>query len=1016
MKFGVKKIIGSAVIAVLIAVVVIADCILLNPNTAQRITGFLCKPESNEEELNATRQEGQALSKQIETEGSVLVKNDGETLPLSEDLNKVNVFGWRAIDWVYGGSGSGQVVPDKGANVDLLAALNSYGKTYNRDLIEMYRNFHSAMGDPGAIGVGYGDFYRLCEPSITDKKFYTETLLEEAKKFSDTAIVVIGRHAGETEDPTRKQYKESTADDNTRHYLEISTEEEELLKYVGKNYENVVVIVNSTNCMELDFMDSIEGLDACLVVGATGTKGAAAIPAMLWGETQPSGRLTDTYAYDMSTNVNYYNTSMDGIGHYSVSSSGSLYPSNINRNSGVEYGGYGSSPSPAYIDYVEGIYVGYKWYETADAEGYWNAVDNAFGKGYEGVVQYPFGYGLSYTEFSWEVTEISPAEGSAITDKTPIKIRVNVTNLGGYAGQDVVQAYVTVPYTKGGIEKAYVNLVGFAKTHTIEPGENEIVEIEIDPYDFASYDCYDKNGNGFKGYEIEKGNYEIKLMTDSHNVKTLTEVATGTEKEAKFVYVVEETLKLDKDNVTGNAVNNKFTGDAMKGAVPVDGVDAQNVKYVTREKFPTAEELKNYFVDKRDLPENAKKTNTFNNSVKSEWDNAKTDIFGNPVNEKEVVFGKDTGKYKVYENGRITELGKKLGADYNAEEWQKLLDSITEEEAANTIYLGGYGSEEIKSIGKPKLADRDGPAQVNCFNAGEKGTGFPCSTVLAQTWNKNLAYTFGINYGKELSALNLTGLYGFGINLHRSAWGGRNYEYLSEDAFLTGALVSQEYKGLKNTGHYGWLKHLVLYETEHERDSMYTWLTEQAFREIYLRPFKDAIQDGGCVGIMSSYNRIGAIWSGGSEALVTGVLRNEWGYNGAIITDYVDDWSNKYMAIEDTVRAGGDILLGTIEESFRTDLSKATPRYRYQAKEVVHHVLYMWLNSLYTNETYNEGDDVEQIVSGTTINSWEWWKAVLASLNVVIIGGCVLGAYFISRDFFKDKIGLTDKENGGERV
>ncbi|HBK02459.1 MAG TPA: glycoside hydrolase [Clostridiales bacterium] len=960
--------------------------------------------------MNATRQEGQALSKQIQTEGSVLVKNDG-VLPFSDDIDCVNVFGWRSVDWVNSGSGSGRAIPYNNSNIGILAAIDSYDKQYNKSLESFYTDFRAPKGYQDSIGLGYGDFYKLIEPAMAD---YSETLKNEAKEFSDTAIVVIGRVAGETEDPPRKQYKEKTDDDNTRHYLEISKEEEDMLKYVGETYKNVVVIVNSTNCMELDFMDSIKGLDACLVVGATGTEGALALPEILWGETQPSGKLTDIYAYDMSTNINYYNTSKNGIGHYSVSSAGTLYPSGTERNSGGEHGN-GSSPSPAYIDYIEGIYVGYKWYETADAEGYWNSVDNSFGKGYEGVVQYPFGYGLSYTEFSWNVIEITPTPESAITDKTPIKIRVNVTNTGNVSGQDVVEAYVTVPYTKGGIEKAHVSLVGFAKTHTIEPGGNEIVDIEIDPYDFASYDCYDDNGNGFYGYELEKGDYRVKLMTDSHTVKKVK--YSNTEADGVFTYKVEKGLLLEEDNVTGNKVSNKFTGESAVESTPIDGSDGQNIKFVTRENFPSAEKLREYYVDGRDLPESAKKYNTYSTSIENEWNNAKTDIFGNAVSEEKVTIGKDNGKYKLYADSKMTDLGRKLAADYNAPEWTQVLDSLTAQELNTIIYQGGYGTAAIPSVGKPRLSDRDGPNQVNGFNSGARGTGFPCSTVLAQTWNKNLVYSYGLNYGKEMTALNFTGTYGFGINLHRSAWGGRNYEYLSEDAFLTGAFVTEEYRALKNTGHYGWLKHLVLYETEHERDSMYTWLTEQALREIYLKPFKTVIQKGGCVGIMSSYNRIGSQWTGGSESLITGVLRNEWGYKGAIITDYVDSWSVNFMAIENAVRAGADTLLGNSQNGFKTaDIAKATPRYQRQAKETAHHIFYMWLNPLYVNENYNADDDVEPIVSGAVIEAWEWWKALLASLNVLIIGGCLVGVYFIVRDFFKDKIGLGKEENGGERA
>lgn len=990
MNSKVKKIIGFAGIGVISTVMIVANCIILEPTLAQNITGLLCPPMIDSEALESTRQGGQDLSNQIVQEGSVLVKNENATLPLSDSITKVNVFGHGAIDWVYGGSGSGQVVPENNnssENIDFLKALTEYNIDYNTELTQMYNRFNPPIGDIGSIGNFYESFYRLAEPSIDDKNYYSDSLLNNAKSFSDTAIVVITRHAGETEDPTRVQYKVKQNSDTTRHYLEISTEEEGLLTYVGQNFENVVVLVNSTNTMELDFMDTIPGLDACLVVGAPGTKGAQAIPSLLWGETAPAGRFSDTYAYDMRYNVNYKYSSSVGVGHYTNASD--MYPTGKSSNAGVA-----TRTAPAYVDYIEGIYVGYKWYETADAEGLWKNVDNKYGKGYDGVVQYPFGYGLSYTDFSWEVQELSVPQGEAITLDSKISLKILVTNTGDFKGQDVVEVYLTAPYTKGGIEKAHVNLVGFAKTTILEPSQSQILTIELDPYDFASYDAYDKNTNGFKGYEIESGKYQLKLMTDAHHIKTVT--MNNKETEGIIEYNVTKNIKIEKDRYTGNKVFNKFTGEDAKDGVSLDGSDSnQNINFISRENFPDPLTMEG--VSTRDMADNIKANNEYSLDKSSAWDNATTDEWGNPVYNGEVVWGVNKD-LKVFDKGSVTELGLKLGADYNAEEWKDVLNQITLDEARTLVRSASFGNKEINSVGKPRLSDYDGPSQVRSFNAGStRGTGFPCATVLAQTWSTSIGYSYGLNYGKEMSALGVDGVYGFGCNTHRSPWCGRNYEYLSEDGFLAAEMLTQEVKALKNTGKYTYLKHLAIQETEHERDSQYTWCTEQALREIFLKPFQKAIQEGGCVGIMSSYNRIGSQWTGGSVSLITGILRNEWGFKGAIVTDYVDSWSQGFMSIENAVRAGADLLLGGRRQSLDTSLD-ATKRIQYQLKETCHHVLYMWLSAAYTNSQYNASEDVDELLlNATVINSWEWWKPALVDLDILVFGVMAIWAYMLVR-------------------
>ena len=1034
MKVG--HLVQMIIIAVIIVALVVGNTIVLEPQMESNITGLQAYFEevlnfhpfpANDSAINAARAEGQELSKQIVQEGSVLVKNDNNVLPL--DINthtQVNVFGHAAIDWVYGGSGSGQVLPENNnasENIDFLKALNMYEVDYNQDLIDMYHNFCGPLGDPGSIGVMYDAFYLLTEPSITDTKYYSPALLDGAKEYSDTAFVVIGRHAGETEDPTRVQYKRNanTSVDTSRHYLEISTEEEALLKYVGENFENVIVIVNSTNTMELDFVDTIPGIDACLVVGATGTRAAEAIPSVLYGEVSPSGRFTDTYAYDMASNVNFKRTSSQGIGHYTNGSD--VYPTGAGSNAGSS-----TRYAPAFIDYIEGVYLGYKWYETADAEGIWNEysreIYDANGElktvtGYNSVVQYPFGYGLSYTSFNWVVESVSLPDGSEINRDSNITIQVAVENMGNAAGKDVVEIYFTPEYKPGQIEKSHVNLVGFAKTSNLNPGEREVLTITLNVDDLACYDAYDLNGNGNKGYELDAGKYEIKLMTDSHNVKNVSFTGGASDVPGIITYNVSETINLKTDKHTGAEVTNKFTGaDAIDG-VSLDGSDSgQNIGFISRANFPDPYEVAD--VADREMADNVKEFNQYSKEQASQWDNATTDIFGNPVNSDAVTWNKAAGtleyngisyadsvgadgKAKVYMNNKVTSLGLALGSDFNHPLWEAVLDQITLEEAYNVIVQGDFGNAAIDSVGKPKLTDHDGPAQVRSFNAGNKrGTGFPCVTVLGQTWSKSLAYSFGINYGKEMGTqgIAMDGTYGFGANLHRSAWGGRNYEYFSEDGFLAGTLLAEQVRGLTNTGKYCYLKHLVLYETEHERDSIYTWCNEQALREIYLVPFEKAIQDGGCVGIMSSYNRIGNVWTGGSEALITGIIRNEMGFNGTVVTDYVDGWSVNYMSIEDAVRAGGDINLGQRTQSLDTGFDDSN-RIQDQAKEVCHHVLYMFLHPLYENSEYNASDDVEQIVVGTVVEPWVWWKLALVDLNIIVGVICGYWLYFILRKMIR---------------
>ena len=450
------------VLSAILLVAALAGTYLLS-TMATIIDSFIGAPSGNysETEIADTKLKAEALAAEVEAEGTVLVQNNDNTLPLSADTKKVNVFGWASTAWLGGGSGSGGV---NAVNTDLLAALTAYGIEYNTELTDMYKDFQPGREYVKTLNSRPEQSGRLYEPDIQNTAYYTPTMLDNAKNYSDTAVVVIGRVAGESNDATKQQYKrtEKGGDivvDDTRTMLELTTEEEALLTYVGANYKNVVVLINSTNVMELGQLETIPGVDACLIAGLSGSEAASVIPAVLWGEKEPSGRTADTWAYDLTTAASYANAGLEGVGAYADAEG--LYPADGTTcgNLDTPY----AYEQVSYVDYAEGIYIGYKWYETADTEGYWSDVSNEYGTGYDGVVQYPFGYGLSYTNFDWDITDAS-ADGSTLTKDGDVTVKVTVTNTGDRAGKDVVQLYYTAPYTAGEIEKSSVELGAFAKT------------------------------------------------------------------------------------------------------------------------------------------------------------------------------------------------------------------------------------------------------------------------------------------------------------------------------------------------------------------------------------------------------------------------------------------------------------------------------------------------------------------------------------------------------------------------
>ena len=891
---------------------------------------------------------GRALAERVEAEGIVLVRNEGQTLPLPASTDRVNVFGWASTQWVGSGSGSGQVT---GSVMGLLDALEERGVAYNHDLADMYRGFHGERDYRGAGALNSHDYEycRLYEPSVADASCYTEDLLANARAFSDTALVVIGRVAGESIDCPERQYKVrgrdgSVVTDATRSYLELSQEEEELLAYVGATYEHVVVVVNSTNVMELGALETIPGIDAALLVGPTGEVGARAVASVLWGDTNPSGRTADTYAYDFATAASWANAGEKGEGSY-VGSQG-LYPADGTPN--VNVGVAETYDAVRYVDYAEGIYVGYRWYETADAEGFWDDVANEHGTGYDGVVQYPFGYGLSYTTFSWEVTGRSPSAGTRVGRDTSFSVRVRVTNTGDVAGRDVVQLYCSAPYVSGGIEKASSVLVAYEKTRLLQPGESQELTLSFALDDVASYDFRDANGNGFAGYELERGEYVAELRRNAHEPADCPAART-------MLYLPQD-VTCDTSLETGAAVTNRFTGEAAADGVSIDGSDSgAGIEWLSRADFAgTFPEVR---AADRAMSDSVAAINLYD-AGQAEKDAQLAASSGDDARQPAVT--EWSAAWQLFSDGELTELGLELGTDYGSPFWEIVLDQVSLSDMEALTLHGYLATASIEGIGKPLTKEVDGPAQVGSFNQLTYGVGYPSPCVLAQTWNADLARECGRQLGLEAAVLGVDGLYAPCANLHRTPAGGRNYEYYSEDPLVCGTTAAQVVAGARNAGTYCFLKHFAVNNQDSYRDSLYTWLTEQALRELYLRPFQIAVE-GGATGLMTSYNRIGATWAGGSRALLTDVLRGEWGFEGAVITDYADH--QQYMSADQALLAGGDLYMDGVfrnGEYAHLDAGGAAGRgYASSLRRATKDVLYVAVEARASNLAFNEAEEAE---------------------------------------------------------
>lgn len=826
------------------------------------------------------------LAKEVQSEAITMLKNDDSNLPLSN--KKVNVFGWGSTNPVYGGTGSGSM-SDQYETVSLLDGMKEAGLETNADLSKLYTDYRA---DRPVVAMWSQDWTL---PEVPAKQ-YSDKLISDAKDFSDEAVITITRVGGEGADlPTNMKAETITYKNNSKdyddfqdgeHFLQLSKTERDMIDLVTKNFDKVTLVYNGANAFQFDFLSNYPQIKSVLWCPPAGQTGFSALGDVLAGETNPSGKTSDTFVKDLTKTPVFNNT--DGAAaasSSSVSTDGAFVYDNVDDLAATytAFTGRENTVLPSFVNYVEGIYVGYKFYETAADEGLIN---------YDDTVIYPFGYGLSYTSFEQKMGDVSHKDGKVTFD-------VTVTNTGDTAGKDVVEVYYNPPYTDGGIEKTSKNLVAFEKTGKLEPGASETVKIEFDDDDMASYD-----NKGAKAWVLEKGDYTISIQSDSHHVIDSEKIN------------VADTITYDSESNTHN--------DDQTVATNQFDYAAGDVTYLSR-----ANHFANY-AEATAAPTNF----SMSDEVKA--------AFTNNGNYDPTKYDDDSDEMPTTGAKNGLRLADMYGKDYDDADWEKLLDQLTFDDMDNLIANGGYGTPAVSSVGKIQLTDADGPASLNNNFTGVGSIGFPASTAFACTWNKDLAKQFGEMIGDMAHDMHVAGWYAPAMNIHRGAFSGRTFEYFSEDSLLSGVMASNEIAGAKEKGVYSFMKHFALNDQETNRTNMVcTWANEQSIRETYLKPFEMSVKEGGAQAVMSSFNYIGYTYAGASSNLLQTVLRGEWGFKGFVLTDYFGGYG--YQNADQEVRAGNDSMLATTKiTNHITDKSATSVKAMRQA---AHNILYTAANS-----------------------------------------------------------------------
>ena len=856
---------GEAAIAMVLAVVVCVNMICFGP-----MATLIGLATGNGTLSDETNEEAAEVAEEIMEDGIVLLKNES-LLPLNE-TKKLNIFGWESINPAYGGAGSGGI-NDLYDIVSLNQGLENAGFSINQELVDFYNNYGA---DNPEMSI-QKQSWTLPEPPVDT---YSDELIKSAKEYSDVAVVVLSRKAGEGHNDIPMDVRKAAYDNNSdeyddfpegEHYLQLSQTERDMVDMVCSNFDNVIVVYNGANQFELGFADEYPQIKSVVWCPGTGNVGFNALGKVFSGEVNPSGKTPDTFIYDMTTAPWWNNaekTEYTNLADMAVEG--------MNAGTAQVY-------APAFTNYVEGIYVGYKYYETAAQEG---AID------YDKTVQYPFGYGLSYTEFEQKMGELEEKDGQ-------ISVDVEVTNTGDVAGKDVVEVYYEPPYTNGGIEKSSANLIEFAKTDLLQPGESQTVTVTFSIEDMASYD-----ENHAKAYVLEKGDYAISINSDSHTVldqKTYTA--------DKDVVYKGENKRASDDTAATNVFED------AKGDVTYLSRADHFANYEEATAAPASAELGEPYVSEYHLNSNFDKT-TY-------------------LNDEDVMptTGADNG---------LT-LADMRDADYDDPRWEKLLDQLTVDEMANMIAMAGYQTAAMDSVGKVATLDFDGPAAINNNFTGVGSIGFPIEVVVASTWNKELAQAWGECMGKISQEMGAEGWYAPGMNTHRTAFGARNYEYFSEDGVLAGNMGAKAVEGARKYGVYSYIKHFALYEGNAKMVSV--WSNEQAIREIYLKPFEISVKQGGANAVMVSWSFLGDKWTGESSNLMNTVLREEWGFRGMALTDFFRNNGHGFMNADAALANGVDVMLSTFNGEENNVANPEHPTSVLQMRNACKNVMYTVVSS-----------------------------------------------------------------------
>ena len=856
---------GEAVTAMVLAVVVCVNMICFGP-----MATLIGLATGNGTLSDETNEEAAEVAEEIMEDGIVLLKNES-LLPLNE-TKKLNIFGWESINPAYGGAGSGGI-NDLYDIVSLNQGLENAGFSINQKLVDFYNNYGA---DDPEMSI-QKQSWTLPEPPVDT---YSDELIKSAKEYSDVAVVVLSRKAGEGHNDIPMDVRKAAYDNNSdeyddfpegEHYLQLSQTERDMVDMVCSNFDNVIVIYNGANQFELGFADEYPQIKSVVWCPGTGNVGFNALGKVFSGEVNPSGKTPDTFIYDMTTAPWWNNaekTEYTNLADMAVEG--------MNAGTAQVY-------APAFTNYVEGIYVGYKYYETAAQEG---AID------YDKTVQYPFGYGLSYTEFEQKMGELEEKDGQ-------ISVDVEVTNSGDVAGKDVVEVYYKPPYTNGGIEKSSANLIEFEKTNLLQPGESQTVTVTFSIEDMASYD-----ENNAKAYVLEKGDYVISINSDSHTVldqKTYTA--------DKDVVYKGENKRASDDTAATNVFED------AKGDVTYLSRADHFANYEEATAAPASAELGEPYVSEYHLNSNFDKTTYLN--------------------------GEDVMPTTGADNGLT--LADMRDADYDDPRWEKLLDQLTVDEMANMIAMAGYQTAAMDSVGKVATLDFDGPAAINNNFTGVGSIGFPIEVVVASTWNKELAQAWGECMGKISQEMGAEGWYAPGMNTHRTAFGARNYEYFSEDGILSGNMGAKAVEGARKYGVYSYIKHFAMYEGNAKMVSV--WSNEQAIREIYLKPFEISVKQGGANAVMVSWSFLGDKWTGECSNLMNTVLRDEWGFRGMALTDFFRNNGHGFMNADAALANGVDVMLSTFNGEENNVANPEHPTSVLQMRNACKNVMYTVVSS-----------------------------------------------------------------------